>query len=77
MEIKGKPLQWRAIDPGRRFVATGLGFTCEVALMHSGLWALVCAHAPNSDHLTEAVAKLRAQDIYNALIRGAAEVDHG
>jgi hypothetical protein len=36
-----------------------------------------CAHAPNSDHLTEAVAKLRAQDIYDALIRQAAEVDHG
>ncbi len=74
-EIKGRPLAWRAIDPGRRFIATGLGFTAEVAMMHSGLWALVCAYAPNSDHLTEEVAKLRAQDIYDALIRGAAEVE--
>ena len=76
-EIKGKPLSWREIDPGRRFIATGLGFTAEVALMHSGMWALVCAHAAASDHLSAAVAKLRAQDVYDALIRQWAEVDHG
>ena len=75
MGIKGKPLHWRTLDPGRRFIANGLGFTAEVALMHSGMWALVCANAAASDHMSEAVAKMRAQDVYNSLIRAHAEVE--
>ncbi len=69
MTLIVKPLAWRTLDPERRFVGTGLGFTCEVALMPSGMWSLACAHASNSRHLSENEAKLRAQDVYDALVR--------
>jgi hypothetical protein len=41
MNIKVKPLSWREIDPERRFVGTGLGFTCEVRRIFKGTWEAV------------------------------------
>jgi hypothetical protein len=36
-----KPLTWREIDPNYRFVGTGLGFTCEVHILHKGGWEAI------------------------------------
>jgi hypothetical protein len=38
---KVKPLKWREIDPGFRYIGTGLGFTCEVRRLHKGGWEVV------------------------------------
>lgn len=69
MTLIVKPLAWREIDPGSRYVGTGLGFTCEVARMHSGLWAFTSAHG-RADVLNKDAAIQRAQDVYEALVRG-------
>jgi hypothetical protein len=70
MTITVKPLAWREIDPGMRYVGTGVGFVCEVARMHSGLWAFTSAHG-RADILSKDAAMQRAQDVYEALIRSA------
>jgi hypothetical protein len=73
-EIKGKPLQWQAVGRDNS-EALGLGFSAGVTRTADGKWVLICNVAPVSRHLTEEEAKLRAQDVYDALIRQAAEVE--
>jgi hypothetical protein len=63
-----KPLAWREIDPGHRFIGTGLGFTCEVHRLHKGgweaIWPLSTAEFPE-----KAAALQASQDTYAAMVR--------
>ena len=70
--MKVKRLNWREIDPGRRYVGTGLGFTCEVRLLHSGMWE-VALPAGNTTTLTCSGGFIAAQKAYDAIILSCLE----
>jgi hypothetical protein len=73
-EIKGKPLQWQEVGKDN-FSALALGFSAGVMRTVDGKWLMACNVASISRHLTEEEAKLRAQDVYDALIQQAAVTD--
>lgn len=70
--IKVKPLNWREIDPGRCYVGTGHGFTCEVRLLHSGIWE-VSLPTGRIDSANMASAQTIANSAYSKAILSCIE----
>jgi hypothetical protein len=62
-----KPLQWREIDPGHRFVGTGLGFTCEVRWLHMGGYEAIWPQGREA-FFSKDLAVQGMQDVYADLI---------
>lgn len=70
--IRIKTLKWRELDPGRCYVGTGIGFTCEVRLMHSGIWETTLPTG-KIDTLTCSGAMLAAREAYFEMVRSHLE----
>jgi hypothetical protein len=67
MNIKVKPLSWREIDPGFRYVGTGLGFTCEVRRLHKGGWEAVWP-LDNGEYPDKATAMSVVEAAYEKMV---------
>lgn len=72
MTIKVKPLKWREIDPDRRFIGTGLGFTCEVRRLHKGGWEVI-RPLYSGEFPEKADAFKEAEDAYAEMVRAHLE----
>jgi hypothetical protein len=68
-----KPLKWREIDPERTYVGTGLGFTCEVRLLHKGGWEAVLPTG-KIETITCSGAMLACREAYFAMVREQLEI---
>lgn len=71
--LRAAPLAWREIDPGRRAVGTGLGFTCEIHWLHGGGWDGV-SHLRTAFAPTEDGIKAAMQATYEAMLLSYVEV---
>lgn len=71
--VRVKPLSWREIDPGFRFVGTGLGFTCEVHRLHKGGWEAIWPLS-NAEFPDALAAKAAMEAAYAAMVLSFVEV---
>ncbi len=72
--IRIKSLAWREIDPERRYVGTGLGFTCEVRVLHKGGWEAVFPLG-NKETITCSGAMLACREAYFAMVLSHLEIE--
>jgi hypothetical protein len=72
-KVRVKPLAWREIDPGNRYVGTGLGFTCEVHRLHKGGWEAVWP-LNNGEFINEADAIAACKAAYEKMVLAYVEV---
>jgi hypothetical protein len=74
VKIKVKPLAWREIDPGFRYVGTGLGFTCEVRRIFKGTWEAVLPTGPE-EFAKKAGAIAACESAYGAVVLKHVEIE--
>lgn len=72
--VRIKPLKWREIEPGFRYVGTGLGFTCKVRRLHEGDWEAVLPTG-KIETITCSGAMLACREAYFAMVREHLETD--